>query len=81
MRRIGCFETRAGVGELCFARNGGDGILASQDYLMSCVSCEFGKDGLLSLYMLLLLLGNPSYPCYIYFYPLRSRPLKAAYGW
>jgi hypothetical protein len=34
-----------------------------------------------SLYICCCCLGNPSYPCYIYFYPLRSRPLKAAYGW
>jgi hypothetical protein len=59
MRHIGCFETREGVGELCYTRDGGDGNLARQDYPMSCVSYEFGKDRLLSTYMLLLLLRKP----------------------
>jgi hypothetical protein len=79
-RHSGCFETRAGVGELCYTRDGGDGNLARQDYPMSFVSCEFGKDGLLSTYMLLLLRKPELSLLYIFLSP-RSWPLKAAYRW
>jgi hypothetical protein len=79
MRHIGCFETREGVGELCYTRDGGDGNLARQDYPMSCVSLGRIDYSLHICYCYYL--GNLSYPCYIYFYALRSRPLKAAYGW
>jgi hypothetical protein len=74
MRHIGCHGMRASVGELCFARDGGDRNLASQDYPMSCVS--LGRM-VYSLYICYRChLGNPSYPCYIFFIPLEVGHLK-----
>jgi hypothetical protein len=48
-----------------------------QDYPRSCVRCEFGEDGLLSIYMLLLLLRKPKLSLlYIFFIPLEVGQLK-----